>query len=180
MIRTRLKSTISNVQGPVLLEARYTTVVTMAPTKQKPHSTASRIYLLVYNIIGAALWLRILFTTGSTLIFSRNVSAVYTSLEPWTRCAQTLAAIEILHAAAGITSPFKILNSLYLTSRYGQQALSAPLFLPLLRRPLRAPFRSGLSTMHSLMSLGPHWRIQLCFLPGRLRMRSGICILPLC
>lgn len=82
----------------------------MAPTNLKPHSTASRIYLLIYNIISAALWLRILLTTVSTWIFSRDVSAVYTSLEPWTRCAQTLAAVEILHAATGITSPFEILT----------------------------------------------------------------------
>jgi very-long-chain (3R)-3-hydroxyacyl-CoA dehydratase len=69
----------------------------------KSHS-ASQVYLLIYNTVCAALWLYILLAAASTLISSRDVSAVYTSLEAWTRCAQTLAVAEILHAATGIYS----------------------------------------------------------------------------
>ncbi|KAJ6079251.1 hypothetical protein N7467_009004 [Penicillium canescens] len=67
----------------------------------KPHS-ASQVYLLIYNTVCAALWLYILLATASTLISSRDILAVYTSLEAWTRCAQTLAVAEILHAATGL------------------------------------------------------------------------------
>ncbi|KAJ5661997.1 uncharacterized protein N7477_009613 [Penicillium maclennaniae] len=74
----------------------------MVSTQSKPHSAASRTYLLLYNTIGAVLWLHILSSTAATLISSPNISAVYTSLEAWTRCAQSLAVAEILHAATGI------------------------------------------------------------------------------
>lgn len=84
----------------------------MVSTHSKPHPATSRTYLLSYNTIGAALWLHILFGTAATLISSPDISAVYTSLETWTRCAQTLAVAEILHAATGMTPthghPFKV------------------------------------------------------------------------
>lgn len=68
-----------------------------------PPSATSRIYLLIYNSACALLWLRTLLTTITTIISSpdQDISAAYTTLEPWTRCAQTLAVAEILHAATG-------------------------------------------------------------------------------
>ncbi|KAJ5748713.1 uncharacterized protein N7511_010409, partial [Penicillium nucicola] len=67
----------------------------------KPQSP-SQVYLLGFNTICAGLWLYVLLGTAATLIFSDDISAVYTSLEPWTRYAQTLAVAEILHAATGL------------------------------------------------------------------------------
>ncbi|PGH13647.1 hypothetical protein AJ79_03495 [Helicocarpus griseus UAMH5409] len=77
----------------------------MAPKTSAPQPRAIRLYLLTYNTTAALFWLHILLTTLSTLLSSSsspNISSVYTSLEPWTRCAQTLAVAEILHAATGI------------------------------------------------------------------------------
>ncbi|CEL07911.1 hypothetical protein ASPCAL11065 [Aspergillus calidoustus] len=56
-------------------------------------------YLLFYNIVSALLWLRILLTV-ITLYWDPQI---YTSIEPWTRWTQTLAVLEVLHAATGIT-----------------------------------------------------------------------------
>ncbi|KAL3466662.1 tyrosine phosphatase-like protein [Aspergillus heterothallicus] len=61
--------------------------------------TVSRVYLLLYNSISALLWLRILLT----LITSYSDPNIYTTVEPWTRWTQTVAAIEIMHAVTGIT-----------------------------------------------------------------------------
>lgn len=57
---------------------------------------------MIYNIICACLWLRILVLAVDTVISAdKDISAAYTTLEPWTRYAQTLAVAEILHAATG-------------------------------------------------------------------------------
>ncbi|KAJ5294259.1 hypothetical protein PENANT_c028G01999 [Penicillium antarcticum] len=64
--------------------------------------SASQVYLLAYNTICAGLWLYVLLGTAAALIFSPDISAVYASLEPWTRCVQTLAVAEIMHAASGL------------------------------------------------------------------------------
>lgn len=64
-------------------------------------SGTKREYLLFYNTVCAALWLHILVTVIFTLASSPEVSAVYTSVEPWTRWTQTLAIAEIIHAACG-------------------------------------------------------------------------------
>ncbi|KAL3475018.1 tyrosine phosphatase-like protein [Aspergillus californicus] len=61
-------------------------------------SSASRAYLLLYNTTNTLLWLRILLT-----VITSSPSSIYTTLEPWTRWTQTLAVVEILHAATGIT-----------------------------------------------------------------------------
>ncbi|KAJ0424078.1 tyrosine phosphatase-like protein [Aspergillus carlsbadensis] len=60
---------------------------------------ASRAYLLFYNILSALLWLRILLT----VITSHWDSQIYTTFETWTRWTQTLAVLEVLHAATGLT-----------------------------------------------------------------------------
>jgi very-long-chain (3R)-3-hydroxyacyl-CoA dehydratase len=64
----------------------------------------NRIYLLFYNAVCASLWFRILITLIFTLVSSPDASVVYTYLEPWTRFIQTLAVVEIIHAACGIVS----------------------------------------------------------------------------
>ncbi|KAI9929189.1 hypothetical protein ASPWEDRAFT_168973 [Aspergillus wentii DTO 134E9] len=56
-------------------------------------------YLILYNSLSALLWLRILVTVLST----PSPPSLYSTLEPWTRWTQTLAVLEILHAATGIT-----------------------------------------------------------------------------
>jgi len=58
---------------------------------------ASRGYLLFYNIVSALLWLRILLTVITLYWYPQ----IYTSIEPWTRWTQTLAVLEVLHAATG-------------------------------------------------------------------------------
>ncbi|KAH8423925.1 putative membrane protein [Aspergillus melleus] len=75
----------------------------------------SKTYLLAYNALGAILWLRILLTLLLHLVplinpspspspfTSSTLTSIYTTLEPQTRWAQTLAIADILHAAAGIT-----------------------------------------------------------------------------
>lgn len=85
----------------------------------KPHGASrSRLYLLTYNILCAIFWLRILLSTITTLVASPQVSAVYASLETWTRWTQTLAVLEILHAALGIPRPLsELIATSQLTSR---------------------------------------------------------------
>ncbi|KAL2868353.1 putative membrane protein [Aspergillus lucknowensis] len=60
---------------------------------------ASKPYLLLYNSISALLWLRVLLTVVSTY----SDPFIYTAVGRWARWTQTLAALEILHAATGIT-----------------------------------------------------------------------------
>ncbi|KAG2412367.1 hypothetical protein HFD88_009924 [Aspergillus terreus] len=61
--------------------------------------STSKPYLLTYNALSALLWLRILIP----ILSAPSTATVYSTLEPWTRWTQTLAAAEILHAALGIT-----------------------------------------------------------------------------
>ena len=72
----------------------------------------SKTYLLAYNALGAILWLRILLTlllhlvplispSASPSPVTSTLTSIYTTLEPQTRWAQTLAVADILHAAAG-------------------------------------------------------------------------------
>ncbi|KAJ5929050.1 hypothetical protein N7454_006898 [Penicillium verhagenii] len=71
----------------------------------QPQSSIGRTYLVLYNATCAALWLSILVTTAKTWIQSPDITAVYRSAEPLTRYTQTLAVVEILHAALR-TYPF--------------------------------------------------------------------------
>ena len=77
----------------------------MPPKESPPQSSLSKTYLLLYNATCAALWLHILINTIRTLISTPNITAVYTTVEPWVRYTQTLAVVEILHAA---TSKFNL------------------------------------------------------------------------
>ncbi|OOF96629.1 hypothetical protein ASPCADRAFT_396178 [Aspergillus carbonarius ITEM 5010] len=56
-------------------------------------------YLLTYNTINTLLWFRILVPILLTPLQSPQTT--YTTLEPWARWTQTLAILEILHAATG-------------------------------------------------------------------------------
>ncbi|KAL4969680.1 putative membrane protein [Aspergillus stella-maris] len=72
-----------------------------------PQSSPAKAYLLCYNALSAILWLRILLTILSS-VFSPNAStstseAIYAAIEPQARWTQTLAIIEILHSATGLT-----------------------------------------------------------------------------
>ena len=65
-------------------------------------------YLLAYNLISAALWLRILLGVVKTVVlagYHHETTSIceqtYEKVEPWTRWTQTLALIEIIHAAFG-------------------------------------------------------------------------------
>lgn len=77
------------------------------PPNQSRSPAFSRIYLTIYNTICAFLWLRILVLVVDTVISApdKDISVAYTTLEPWTRYAQTLAVVEILHAATGKPPP---------------------------------------------------------------------------
>ena len=79
----------------------------MAPKDlPQPQSSISRTYLLLYNATCAALWLSILIKTVTTWIQSPNITAVYESAEPLTRYTQTIAVVEILHAALSTSTPY--------------------------------------------------------------------------
>ncbi|RDW86445.1 putative membrane protein [Aspergillus mulundensis] len=71
----------------------------MAPSQ----SPAAKTYLLLYNAISALLWLRILLTVLTAYFNSNSLPTLYTALEPQARWTQTLAVVEILHAATGLT-----------------------------------------------------------------------------
>ncbi|BCR85474.1 putative membrane protein [Aspergillus chevalieri] len=60
--------------------------------------TMKSLYLTLYNALSAALWARILVSTLTT-----SPSSLYPYIEPWARDTQSLAIVEILHAALGIT-----------------------------------------------------------------------------
>lgn len=62
-----------------------------------PQSPAVKGYLVLYNSVNAFLWLRILLT----ILTTHSDPALYTTLEPQARWVQTLAVVEILHAATG-------------------------------------------------------------------------------
>lgn len=64
--------------------------------EQQKYGTLRKVYLMVYNALCASLWLRVLVTVLRT-----PVQEAYTELECWTRWTQTVAILEILHAAAG-------------------------------------------------------------------------------
>lgn len=59
-------------------------------------------YLVVYNTINALLWVYIF----SSIVLSpfQSPQTTYATLEPWTRWTQTIAILEILHAALGKSS----------------------------------------------------------------------------
>ncbi|RAL10896.1 putative membrane protein [Aspergillus homomorphus CBS 101889] len=63
-------------------------------------------YLTIYNTINALLWARILLTLLTTLLSPHpsTTTRVYTALEPTTKWTQTLANLELLHSALGITN----------------------------------------------------------------------------
>ncbi|EAW21574.1 putative membrane protein [Aspergillus fischeri NRRL 181] len=67
--------------------------------------TIQSTYLLLYNTLSFTLWLRILLGVITALLSSPHPSPnnVYPHLEPQTRWTQTLAIVEILHAATGLT-----------------------------------------------------------------------------
>ncbi|KAF4201580.1 hypothetical protein CNMCM8927_001369 [Aspergillus lentulus] len=62
--------------------------------------TIKTTYLILYNTLSSTLWLRILVGVIAAFLSSNNV---YPHLEPQTRWTQTLAIVEILHAATGLT-----------------------------------------------------------------------------
>ncbi|KAL4958206.1 tyrosine phosphatase-like protein [Aspergillus filifer] len=74
-------------------------------------SSPTKACLLFYNALSALLWLRILTTILSyVLISSPNTStptstpeAIYATIEPHARWTQTLAVVEILYSATGLT-----------------------------------------------------------------------------
>ncbi|KAL4810388.1 tyrosine phosphatase-like protein [Aspergillus unguis] len=72
-------------------------------------SSVSKIYLFLYNTLSSLLWLRILLTVLASFLYPTSNSdfnlaeSIYTALEPQVRWTQTIAIIEILHAATGLT-----------------------------------------------------------------------------
>lgn len=64
--------------------------------------TMKSLYLTLYNALSAALWARILVSTLTT-----SPSSLYPYIEPWARDTQSLAIVEILHAALGTTASKK-------------------------------------------------------------------------
>jgi very-long-chain (3R)-3-hydroxyacyl-CoA dehydratase len=71
--------------------------------------TTKTTYLLLYNTLSSTLWLRILLSVIAAILSSNNV---YPHLEPQTRWTQTLAIVEILHAATGLSHfhPHQVLS----------------------------------------------------------------------
>lgn len=58
--------------------------------------TPKDIYLILYNTLCGGLWARVLVTVLAT-----PVPEAYTELEYWTRWTQSIAILEVLHAAIG-------------------------------------------------------------------------------
>ncbi|KAJ5666571.1 hypothetical protein N7462_010980 [Penicillium macrosclerotiorum] len=71
----------------------------VAKVISEPKSPVSRAYLFLYNTTCAILWLSILITIITNLISSQDVADIYENVELWARYTQTLAVVEILHAA---------------------------------------------------------------------------------
>ena len=74
----------------------------MADTQQprRQQSEAKKAYLVLYNFVSAVAWLTVLGRTAAVL-YLRNASFVYFAVGSWAKWTQTLAALEILHAALG-------------------------------------------------------------------------------
>lgn len=103
------KSTLNGVVFPPFLQHRVpqisttTTITTSLPQSDNMPSLRTT-YLVTYNTINALLWLYIF----SSIILSpfQSPQTTYATLEPWTRWTQTIAILEILHAALGKPSPY--------------------------------------------------------------------------
>ena len=87
----------------------------MPSQSSRPQLGPSQIYLMIYNTVCAFLWLRILVLVISTLFSpaDKDITEAYINLEPWTRCAQTLAVAEIVHAATGKDPTLKSIDADY-------------------------------------------------------------------
>lgn len=96
---------------------------------------------LLYNTLSSILWLRILLGVIAALLFSPHPSPnnVYPHLELQTRWTQTLAIVEILHAATGLSH----FHSPAMPKLTRTQDSPAPPSSQLSPRPSRAASRSG-------------------------------------
>jgi hypothetical protein len=79
--------------------------VKMAPPKpakpaKAPLSPAKKGYLILYNFVNAVCWLTVLGRVVG-LLTTRGPSYVYLGVGEWTKWTQTVAGMEVLHAALG-------------------------------------------------------------------------------
>lgn len=76
-------------------------VVNATSRPKKVPSAAKTTYLILYNSISALLWSVVL---GRTLLIAsiHGYESVYTGAGNFTKWTQTLAGLEILHAATGM------------------------------------------------------------------------------
>ena len=79
--------------------ARPPTTGRTAPSKPKPSSLKTQ-YLILYNLVSALLWLVVL-ARVVFLVLLTGPGTTYDGIGQFAKWTQTIAVLEIVHAAAG-------------------------------------------------------------------------------
>ncbi|KAF1971654.1 PTPLA-domain-containing protein [Bimuria novae-zelandiae CBS 107.79] len=82
----------------------------MSNPNSSPHKTANprTIYLTLYNLLLASLWLTLLLRTLTHYLQNTPPQALFASVSPLARYTQTLTLLEPLHCATGLVkAPFR-------------------------------------------------------------------------
>jgi hypothetical protein len=70
----------------------------------KKSSPAKNGYLILYNAVSALLWVVVLSRTLQ-ITSTKGYKSTYLGVGEWTKWTQTLAGLEVLHAATGRNNP---------------------------------------------------------------------------
>ncbi|KAL8691391.1 MAG: hypothetical protein Q9224_004187 [Gallowayella concinna] len=152
----------------------------------------AREYLTAYNSVCALLWLSV-FARVVVVLPITGVESVYEAAGDFTKWTQTVAVLEILHSAFGVS--YSLLSLPILVFRFtpypgpvmrvqyglilhssNPQASSAPLSQPPLSKSYPASSSSGPSSTKTPSSPPPQSSTAPCFSPGRLQKSSDTAI----
>lgn len=83
----------------------------------KPPSALKTIYLILYNLASAIAWLTVLGRTASNAGIN-GTAFVAPGVAEWTKWTQTMAGMEVLHAALGVVRAPLVTTLMQVSSRY--------------------------------------------------------------
>jgi very-long-chain (3R)-3-hydroxyacyl-CoA dehydratase len=94
------------------------TVTPSSSAPAKPTAPIVRLYLIAYNLVSAAGWAAVwLLIVHHLATASSPISTLYSRIQLPLKIVQTLAAVELLHAALGLVRSGLITTALQLSSR---------------------------------------------------------------
>ncbi|SMQ47505.1 unnamed protein product [Zymoseptoria tritici ST99CH_3D7] len=88
-----------------------------ATRSAKKSSPAKTGYLILYNALSAVLWAVVLTRTLQTTA-TKGYKSTYLEVGEWTKWTQTLAGLEVLHAATGLVRAPLLTTLMQVASRY--------------------------------------------------------------